>query len=201
MILAGMCALIWPFLPELPQVDYLVRRAKRGDLKAVFELCDRVFDGQVSSLNKMKTWFNHNSGMFWVIERVKRKAGIKQYELLGYFSILPLTRSAAELVQKEELAGAEFTTEHIVKPRQTPAAFYIGGIAGTGRRAKAEALGYLKARVLELEEAARENGDSAVFLTRPITSDGLRLMKKYDFYPVDATVAEALGRVHLRTEA
>lgn len=201
LITAGLCMVIWPLLPDLPEVDYLPRRAKRGDLKSIFDLCDREFDGQVSSLNKMKSWFNHNPTIFWVVERVKWKVGVKYYEMVGYFSILPLTRNAAEAIQREELPGTDFIAFHIQKPKVAPSAYYIGGVAAVGFRSRGRTLDFLKAKVLELEDASRESGSVAEFFTRPITPIGVRLMGKYDFHPVDVNVVNPLGRVHWRKDA
>lgn len=192
-VIIGFGLIVWPFIPERAHKDYDPRRAKRGDLKVIYDLCNRVFDGEVSSFNKMKQWFNHNKNIFYVIEEIRRKAGFKRSKIVGYYSIIPLTKSAATLVKKEELYGTDFTTEHIAKETETPAAYYIGGVAAKGWRAKGVAVNYLKGKALDLHDNV-----FMPFLTRPITRDGLRLAQKYDFFPIRETTKNPMSVVHIR---
>lgn len=185
----------WALFRNLAHVDLDPRPAKRSDLKFIFDLGKTHFGRQVSSLNKMKEWFNHNDHIFWVVERVKRRAGFKQTKVVAYYSIVPLTKAATKLVLDEQLRGADFTTEHIAKHQEVAHAYYIGGIAAkaTDIRAKGYAVAYLKAKVLDLEENNR-----VLFLTRPINRVGLRLVNRHDFIPAASNVTDPMDRVHRR---
>ena len=144
----------------------------------------------------MKYWFNHNDRIFWVVERVKRKAGFKQTKVVAYYSIVPLTKTATKLVLNEELPGTDFTTEHIARDREVAHAYYIGGIAATGFRARGAVLSYLKAKALELEDVSLKKGIPPLFLTRPVNRVGLRLVGQHDFTPANSNVTSPMGRVH-----
>jgi hypothetical protein len=154
-----------------------------------------MFDGEVSSLNKMKLWFNHNKDIFWVVEKVKRKVGCKTTSIVGYFSIIPLTNEATSLIKSYELLGTEFTTEHITKENEIPSSYYIGGVAAKGWRARGATVNYLKAKAFDLED---EN--ARPMLTRPITKEGLKLADKYDFYPLKENVSNPMKEVHIRVK-
>ena len=125
-----------------------------------------------------KAWYRKNNKLFWFLFEVASKKG-KRHDprLVGSFSMIPLTKSAAQQVCREELAGSGFTAEHIAKPSRPLVAIYIGGVIAEGFFAKGEVLARLSERIERLQEK-----EIPIF-TRPVTDKGLSLVNKYDFEP------------------
>jgi len=165
---------------------YQCRHVRHQELERHNEYWERFFPGEVSSLAQDRAWYRRNSKLFWFLFEVTTRRGARHAEpkLVGSFSIIPLTKSAALQVAREELVGATFAAEHIGKASRRPAAVYVGGVVAEGLFAKAAILARLSEKVERLQEK------HIVIYTRPVTSDGLRLVKKYDFQPVSgATTA------------
>lgn len=182
-------------LPERPIVHYEFRRMRRKEMKTLVSFSKRFLD-QVPTVNQVKEIYTINPNTIWVAEReAEYPSGRVKTETVGFFSIIPLTAKAVQLLNADRLDAFHFTQEHISPPKQKPAGYYIGSIAAKGFKAKAEILGYVRGQVEgELRRA------TGVVFTRPVTRDGLRLAKNYGFQPVSENVgSNELGRIYQKT--
>jgi hypothetical protein len=166
---------------------YETKPAKWKDLKLIHEYAKQEL-GAVSDLQKMEQWFNINRQIFWIVID-SAVNGTHGQQMVGYYAIIPLNKVATDLLETEKIEGTSFAAEHIIpyrrgRIRKTPASIYVGGVAAKNRmRIRQFVLGSLVAHLNQ----EIENGVKAVF-SRPVTNDGLRLIKKYNFKPVNQFV-------------
>ena len=177
----------------LSDPDFDCRPAKRSELKFVYDFSKEEIGGEMSPLPQMTHWYNKNRSIFWILIHTKSRKWGNVQKRVGYFSVMPLTENARKLIEREELNGLKFTTEHMVKKDEQPAAIYIGGIAAKRLpfRSRAILLTYLK----EHMRRARERGVSLVY-SRPVNEDGLRILLKNGFAPVADLPGNELNRIY-----
>lgn len=177
----------------LPEVEYEFRYIKRNELPKLMRFARRFLE-ELPPLRTVKAIYRTNPKCFWVAERHSVSRWSESRKWVGFFSVLPMQAAAVDLLEREELTGLRFTSEHITTLKQQPKALYVGSIAARGFKAKAETLGYIKACV----ERAVDVGIRVVY-TRPVSRDGLRLVRRHDFLPVsDDVEPNELGRVYKR---
>lgn len=182
--------------PVLSWVDtdksLVVRYAKRNELDEFLPFYQSVIGGPLPPMNEIKRTLKANSEIIRLLERVKRGPGKESRRLVGFCSVLPITRSAVTLFEREELDGLKLTRAHVCTPRESPAAIYIGSIGAKGAEARAAILSY----ALGVMHDQASHGVRYVY-TRPTTREGLRVAKQYGFMPVASNVdRNALGRVY-----
>jgi hypothetical protein len=190
---AGVVVFLLPSkIPEFDG-DFDLRRAKRSELQFVHDFSKEEIGGEVSPLDQMHHWYNKNRDIFWIL--VYRKAGKWRSvnKKVGYYSIMPLTESARRLVEREELNGLKFTTEHMMRKDEKPAAIYIGGIAAKRLpfRSRAVLLTYLK----EHMKRERDRGVTTVY-SRPVNKNGLRTLLRNGFSPAADLGHDDLNRIY-----
>ena len=167
-------------------------RAKERDLKRIYDFCRPLLGDDLSDVDQMKRMFNRNQHIFWMVKRVERRGRYKDTPVVGCFSIIPLTHMGVQRVQAEEITGSQFAPEHIAKPRSARRAIYIGGIAAVGRRVQGVTLHFAQGHVAR----ERASGVETVY-TRPVTDDGLRLLRKYEFTAVSGRDEYEKGRIYM----
>jgi hypothetical protein len=100
--------------------------------------------------------------------------------IYGYFGIIPINQSACAALDQEQLDGVSFTTDHICRVGESASGYYIAGVAAENSIAQRKILRELKKRLEMLV-----SHQSQVFYTRPISEDGLKLVKAFGFERVD----------------
>jgi hypothetical protein len=168
---------------------YTCRAAHEGELPLLRTFAMGLLGENVTPLETMEQWYRKNPNIFHVIYP-QTEAGNE--EITAFFSILPLSRAATKLVEAEILNGINITAEHLVSPNSRPASIYIGGIAGVRwSRVRGAAVAYLHG------ELSRYAWKAVPIFTRPVTSQGLDLLKRYKFKPVKAIGSQdPRGRMH-----
>lgn len=164
-------------LPDFLDPVYVSRPASSMELKLIHDMGVELFEGGVSSTNQMKKWYRVNPNIFWV---VRRKGDGKREAIRGYFCIIPLTQNAVDLLKDGQISGQTFTTEHL-STESRPKSVYVGAIAAKGFKARGAVLHMLLAQI----EMLRLKGTKNVF-TKPVTKDGVRLVKKFDFTCIES---------------
>ncbi|MBN7820068.1 hypothetical protein [Bowmanella yangjiangensis] len=173
-------------LPDFLDPIYMARPASSMELKFIFNMGEDLFEGGVSSVNQMKAWYKINPNIFWVL---RRKGEGKRDPIRGYFCIIPLKADAVKLLKEEQITGQSITTTHISKERN-PKSVYVGAIAAKGFKSK----GAVLHKMLNQVEILKQKGTKDVF-TRPVTEDGIRLVKKFNFSCVGYDEGEK-GKLH-----
>jgi hypothetical protein len=170
---------------ELPELEKL-----RAFVSEAFET------DEITPLDTMRRLYEKNREILHVLVRTSPNSAENGNNICGYFCVFPLTRAASKLVQAEALTGDKIGPDQIVRTRSRASAFYIGGIAASGGRyPSARVIAYLEARLSKAVSRA------IPIYTRPVTKEGLRLMKRHSFQPVRALGdnQDGLGRIHIYT--
>jgi hypothetical protein len=161
------------------------------DLQAVHDFMTRWFGNETPSITRMRDWHRRNKTVFTAIYMKELAHGAVAKTLVGVFKVLPLAQDAVALIESEQVTGANLTAEHLVKFGERAAGLYIGDVAAMNRRAKGEVVRRL--RLIVQQYAANK----VPIYTRPLTSDGVRLVRKYLFVPVLRGIASGTpGRIH-----
>lgn len=99
------------------------------------------------------------------------------WTLVGCFCILPLKQGAVGELESGELTGLRLKPENLTRKKGTARGFYLGVVVATDIRTKGYAVWKIQE---ELSRLCKKHGTTKVF-GRPITQDGLRLLKKHGF--------------------
>lgn len=178
---------------QLKEGRYVAAPAARGELPALNEFCTRIVPDGFAGLDKWLERYERNPGMFYAVKAAGGGASREGARLVGGFVVTPLGGEACELLDRGRLKGIDLKVEQITPPGETPAAIYISGIAAEGREGRAATLELMRA---VLRHAFARG--TRLFYTRPMRDDGMRLVNKYGFEPVDPAAAGQFGRVYRR---
>lgn len=160
------------------ETSYVIGTVRTDQLEAYHGLCRSILGEGVASLEKLRQWHGKNPDTVWAVYRQRSRGLRHKIEMVGFFSVFPVTKQASELLFKNQLKGTELGPQHIVSRGRTPAATYIGAVGAKGFRAKERTLGALMGYVTS---PARK---TLLLFTRPVTKDGLRLAWQQGFEPV-----------------
>jgi hypothetical protein len=161
---------------------YVDHIADRGELDALHEYCTTKLTGSWASLDTWRERYDKNPRIFHMVKAIRKKGFESTEKLVGTFALTPITEETRRLLEKEEVVGVGFTADHIAAPGERPAALYLTGIV-----ASEGAKGYTELLLSWKLQQEAEAGNRLVY-TRPFTKDGMRLVKKYEFSPVNAGV-------------
>lgn len=101
----------------------------------------------------------------------------------GYYITYPLTKRGVGRIDKKQVTNGKSLQEgDLAATFSNAKAIYISMIFGDGMRAKAAALLHLKNDIKHLREA---HSKICKLYAKPSTNDGLRLLKKFKFSPID----------------
>lgn len=149
------------------------------DLPKIHAFVVSLLGPDISPLGLMQEWYQKNPEMMWILRYTNSIGEAEWQQMVGCFSIIPLTRSATRAVKQGRLTGSSFRASHILSPKaKLISGVYIGGVVATGLRAQAYILGYMMGQIQP--SAAK----GIPIYSRPVTRAGLRLLQKYHFVPV-----------------
>ncbi|WP_105436340.1 hypothetical protein [Neorhizobium tomejilense] len=142
---------------------------KEQDLPALLSIANSHI-GSVADLAETTRLYRHNKHAF------KKIIDTRTQEILGYFCLFPLTEYGLERVTQRNLLQSPVDLACFATRFRKGNAAYIGGVAGIDRRGRAGALEQLRLYILQ------KNCMSAY--ARPMTKQGVKLARQYDFKPV-----------------
>ena len=177
-------AVAWLFArADIPDLfpDILCEPATEGDLAAIHAMAADYFGPEISPLDLMLAWQRKNHSAFRVLIEKRQSTFAASRKIVGYYCVLPVRKSAYDRLISGKMTGSSIAADDIAPPRHTPYAVYLGGLAATGFRARG---GLLLAIRMDIDAAW--SGRAKRFLTRPVTAQGLRLVRHHGFTPVDA---------------
>lgn len=149
------------------------------DLPALFSDFKKVFGEDIAPIEEMTKWLNRNDTFAW---RVMRSSDDGKRENVGFFELIPITGSAVKKIEAGQLDGRTLTTNHIVARRSKAPAYYVGSIAAVNQTKRFK----FSTMFVFLEHLRQKSTKSAITLyARPVTTDGLRLVKDYKFKQLD----------------
>ncbi|MDR3465183.1 MAG: hypothetical protein P4M07_04485 [Xanthobacteraceae bacterium] len=97
--------------------------------------------------------------------------------IVGFLSIFPLNKPAAELVLSCRLRGSQLRAEHLAGDNEDAAAYFVGAIAASSWKARAEVVRVLDGAIAKLK-LQRQN---PLLLTSPFTTRGRSLARQFGF--------------------
>ncbi len=167
------------------------RPVTRRDVRQVFELMQEYFGEETPSCTRILEWQRRNKAVLTAVYCKKLKGGRTKQELVGVFKVFPLTQQTVELLETEKVSGATLGASNIAAEGDDVAALYIGDVLASTRQGRAEVVRQLKYCIM------RQLKPGISVYTRPLTSDGARLVRKYNFVPVMKDVPSgSVGRIH-----
>jgi hypothetical protein len=155
-----------------------IEDAKPEDVSNIREMAIRFF-GEGVTPEQVLSEFAAIGGVFKVVKRVISTEREKRERFSGYFCVIPLSNRALASLLAGQLRGNELSVEHLPSDHELIAALYIGAVAARDHYSRAVVLEALRLNIrYALAFGVRQ------VLTRPLTSDGLRIVKKHSFQPV-----------------
>ena len=153
------------------------RASSVRDLAWIHTYAAQYFGTDVSSLDLMKSWHKKNRTLFWIVSAYRGSTR----QQCGYFCVLPLNADAAKQIEAGTLDGTKIRSIDIAAKAQNASCIYIGGVAGANRKARARAMEEIRSAIDFVKFAKAQRA-----YARAATVDGLRLLRKYRFRPLNA---------------
>ena len=159
--------------------EILVADASPDDVSNIREMAVEFFGADVSPEDVL-VGFAAAKGILKVVKRVIIAGRDRRERFSGYFCTIPLSDESAQAVKAGTLRGYQLNTSHLPPGTETTAALYIGAIAAKDHYSRAIVLEALRLHIsYSLALGVRE------VLTKPLTVEGLRLVRKYRFQPLE----------------
>jgi len=167
------------------------RPVSRRNIQPVFDLMRRFFGDETPAISRMLAWQRQNKTVLTAMYLKKLRGGRKRQTLVGVFKVVPLTMQAVVLLESERKTGTTLNARDIAGEVDNPAGLYIGDVVALTTKAKGEV-------IRQLKNSVKKQLRPGIFVyTRPLTSAGTRLVRKYDFVPIiDGVVPGSTGRMH-----
>lgn len=171
--------------------------AKGRDLPAIYQLAFSLFGDDVSPLQSMIQWHEKNKYIFHTLYAVKSSTYERRKRIVGYFALLPLKETAIRRLESGSARAKHLSTDDIHFYDENWDAVFIGAVVAIGFRARATILSLVQREITSFCVQK-----TSLFYTRPITNDGLRLVKKFNFLSIDPSKqgeADVVYRIKLET--
>jgi hypothetical protein len=152
---------------------------------------EKYTPGEVTAVSEKEQFLAINPSLYFAVERIEPG---EQPALKGYYAVYPLKKAAVDALERGDRNtwyGNTPGADNLTKERGRAAGFHIGYIWGEGREGSAAVIRLL---LEDLAKRCRKHGTFRLF-TRPMTSDGLRLTKRYGFRQVVTDRPPELRRI------
>lgn len=146
------------------------RPARAVDIPRIVGIAQGTMGARITEENTLLL-YNHNS------KCIRKVVDTRTDEIIGYFCILPLTVNGERSVMERDLINDDLDIGNFAKRFRRGVPVYIGSMAGVNTRGRAATLELAKVVLADLETSKA--------FTRPVTKDGVRLVKKFGFKPVN----------------
>lgn len=141
------------------------------DIKKIAEIASDEFGDQSTSHQQTQRLHNIDDGIFTAI---KEPAGV----IVGYFCLIRLTQAGFAAVMRNDFHIGTAPIEYInTSKKRRYQNVYVGAVYGHRHHSKMFALGSMINALKELKPKT--------ICARAATKDGLRILRKYGFQPVD----------------
>lgn len=167
--------------------------AQEADLPALRKIAVKYFGDKVTAVSRMKEWHTQNPSVFSMVTTETRRGRRKTIDLDGYFCVVPLRAAAAADIAAERKGINDLGADEVCTPSETPSGVYVGAVAASDKATRSAALQGLLG---EVKRMARSRRDTLI-MTRPVTHDGLRLVRAFGFQPVRTGLDDLTGILHV----
>lgn len=172
-------------------IAYSTCIAKKSDLIYLHQLCDKQIPGVFASISRWYERHQKNNKIIYITKKIKNSPFKSEEEIVGGFSIFPISKNISEYLDTERISGVEFFDDHILNSKEKPYSLYIAWIVANDIKSKAYTLSILRNIVIR----HMKTGVKAVY-AKPSTNDGLRLIRSYKFMPLNNQKYFELNKVH-----
>lgn len=145
------------------------RVARAVDIPVIVQIAQTTIGPQIT-LPETQALYNHNRKCLYSVVDGNTTT------VVGYFCLLPLTIKGESQVADKDLFASPRDLSMFKKKMTKGSSIYIGSLAAGSSKAKAATLQLAKTTLVDLEINKA--------YTRPITRDGVRLVKRNGFVPV-----------------
>ncbi len=180
-------------LPAPKGGGFYCRHAQRNDISHVHDLATKLIGPSVSPVQDIRKYHEIDKKFIWLVRKKKQSVTGWTTELpVGYFIVYRISSSGETAIKNGAFNGASPDSSHLSRPGQRCSAIYIGAIA-----AKWSARGHTSGALEHnISTDARYKGAQWVY-TRPVTRDGLRLVRMHYFEPLSQE-HEGTGHIYRR---
>ncbi|MBO0950606.1 hypothetical protein [Fibrella forsythiae] len=156
-------------------VNHYFLCAEASDLSAIYELGRHAFGEDISPLALMELWHEKDKEVFQVLveETTSLQEKSTRREIVAYFSIMRISRTALSRLKKNIWTGGQITPEHINSKSKI---FYIGAVYGNRKYTSGLIMHNL---ISHLSRNIKENKIS-VICARPVNPKGLEQATKFN---------------------
>lgn len=170
---------------------YELVEASTSELYTLHRFYEKYFGSDTPSLNMMRSWHERSNKVFSILFNVRvSSTGATNWCLVGSYKILPVDEVLRQLLEIEQVTGASIPVEHIVSSDKA-AAVYVGDVVAKSRMDRAALLSYMDATLRTFQNM------SLSLYARPLTHDGLGIMRAHGFVPVSSNVRpDTLGHIY-----
>jgi hypothetical protein len=131
---------------------------------------------QMPSEQHLQNLLRANPELYYIVEK-QDEDDVAIRHLVGCFTILPLKQGVVTRLEDAEVHGPGIRPEDLTKKKHTAKGLYVGIVVGKDRYTSAITIRKLR---LELDMLCKKYRVVKVF-GRPVTDDGLKLMRKAKF--------------------
>ncbi len=194
--IAALAATSWGlahWIGKRPKPICEVEIARDEDFTELRKLAIEFFGDKVTSLERMRIWASQRKDLFYCVKLVYREAHVRRDTLEGYYCLLPLTSRAVTGLRSQRITINDLDAGDIAPSLAKTAAIYVGAIAAKSAVGRSVALNSLRTSLHKLAGERRQ----MLVITRPVTADGMRLVKYFGLKPAHFSSDEpALGALH-----
>lgn len=160
---------------------YLSTRANKNDLTHIIDIAKETLGNEVSSVTDLQKIASLDRNAIKVVKLKKSYTdGTETTTYKGYYIIYKLSPEGERAILKGGFHGASPEKEHIETSRKKCMSAYIAAIVGVDFRSRGHVLSLL---IEKLKDG--QFNKVKKFYARPTTHDGLELVLKKCFFPVD----------------
>jgi len=177
-ILFGLALRNNPF--RIKNLAFSRRNPKQSELHLLYKAMEQMFGPDILDLETFKKLHGKNPESVWLVLAEERKNTKVSSEIVGFFEFFPLTKYAATQIESGQKNGANLTPDDVRKKSNSCKVFYLGSI---GTWSKQMSRTYKAAVMQSFREYSQFSARTRkiTLYTRPVTDDGLRLVKHNQF--------------------
>jgi hypothetical protein len=173
-VCAALISLVYP--RDSRSEDYSSRIASGDEIAKLLAFAQMHLEPVgMPTEQQLRDLLTANQELFYIVEG-RDDDNPSTRKMVGCFTIIPLKQGAVRQLEDGSLQGAGIRPDNITKRKRTAKGFYVGIVIGADLYAKGFTLKHLE---MEMDRLCK-NGVMKVF-TRPVTDDGLRLVRKQGF--------------------
>ena len=165
-------------IPPPATVTYSSRTMKTSELNSVYEFIRGLVGDDIIPKNMLRMLINDYPNLIYVVERRTRGPLLNKNQIVGFFSVFPITDEARQLLEANALKGASFNQSHYTNDATNMGGLYIGAVGARGFFARGATLQQLIGNV-----SGRVGQKGIRVFVRPVNEYSERLIKKYEFIP------------------